>query len=74
MIFNFFSTDYIEPFLDEVSVIADFRVKSQWLYFLPLGVRPKQVSDTTDWQRHFALREDVLPQIITPLEKKLGKK
>ncbi|XP_058806069.1 GPI transamidase component PIG-S isoform X2 [Phymastichus coffea] len=58
--------NYIEPFLEELSLVADFSVKSQWLYLVPLGVRPRKV------QNHYALSEGLLPQIITPLEKKLA--
>lgn len=64
--------EYIEPFLDELSLIANFSVKSQWLYLMPLEVTPKQIPDSSVLGRHYALPEDVLPQIITPLEKKLA--
>lgn len=64
--------EYVEPFLDEVSILSNFSVKSQWLYLLPLDVTPKRVPDSSPLGRHFALSEDVLPQLITPLEKKLG--
>ena len=62
----------MEPFLEELSLVANFSIKSQWLYFLPLDVRPKEVFDSSVLGRHYALSEDVLPQLITPLEKKLG--
>ncbi|KAL7292402.1 hypothetical protein TKK_0013994 [Trichogramma kaykai] len=64
--------NYFEPFLQGLKNIADFSVKSQWLYLLPLGVKPKQLADSSKWGKHYALPEDVLPQIITPLEKKLA--
>ncbi|XP_054011865.1 GPI transamidase component PIG-S [Hylaeus anthracinus] len=64
--------EYVEPFLDEVSISSNFSVKSQWLYLLPLEVSPKRVPDSSVLGRHFALPEDVLPQLITPLEKKLA--
>ncbi|XP_076180692.1 phosphatidylinositol glycan anchor biosynthesis class S [Ptiloglossa arizonensis] len=64
--------EYVEPFLDELSISSNFSVKSQWLYLLPLEVNPKRVPDTSLLGRHFALSEDVLPQLITPLEKKLA--
>lgn len=65
--------NYIEPFLNHVSIVANFSVKSQWLYHMPLDVNPKLIRDRTRLGRHYALSEDVLPQLITPLEKKLGK-
>ncbi|XP_046740185.1 GPI transamidase component PIG-S [Diprion similis] len=64
--------EYIEPFLDDISMVANFTVKSQWLYLVPLDVTPKQIPDSSVLGRHYALPEDVLPQIITPLEKKLA--
>jgi phosphatidylinositol glycan class S len=64
--------EYMQPFLDELSILSNFSVKSQWLYLLPLNVNPKQIPDSSPSRRHFALRESVLPQLVTPLEKKLG--
>lgn len=68
----FLLIEYVEPFLSELSILSNFSVKSQWLYLLPLDVSPKRVPDSGPLGRHFALSEDVLPQLITPLEKKLG--
>lgn len=65
-------SDYIEPFLNELSPLAQYTVKSQWLYFVTLNVQPKLVTDPSTGRQHYALAEDILPQIITPLEKKLG--
>lgn len=67
------SKNYIEPFLQHLSIVANYSVKSQWLYLMPLDVKPKLVQDSTRLGKHYALSEDVLPQLITPLEKKLGK-
>lgn len=69
---HFLFLEYVEPFLSELSIFSNFSVKSQWLYLLPLDVNPKRVPDSSPLGRHFALSEDVLPQLITPLEKKLG--
>ncbi|XP_030751200.1 GPI transamidase component PIG-S-like [Sitophilus oryzae] len=44
--------------------IADFFIKSQWLYLTELGVIPHRVNG------HLALSESQLPHIITPLESK----
>ena len=63
---------YVEPFLAELPALSNFSVKSQWLYLLPLEVNPKRVPDSGPLGRHFALPEDVLPQLVTPLEKKLA--
>ncbi|PSN33756.1 GPI transamidase component PIG-S [Blattella germanica] len=64
--------DFMQPFLHEVSPIAGYTVKSQWLYFVTLNVQPKLVTDSGYGRQHYALAEDILPQIITPLEKKLA--
>lgn len=55
----------LQPFLSTVSPVANFTVKSQWLYLVELGAIPQKKDG------HFALYEDQLPHIITPLEKKL---
>lgn len=55
----------LQSFLNTVNPVANFTVKSQWLYLVELGVIPKKM------QNHFALLENQLPHIITPLEKKL---
>lgn len=55
----------LQPFLKSVDPVANFTVKSQWLYLVELGVKPKKVQD------HFALYKDQLAHIVTPLEKKL---
>lgn len=55
----------LQPFLKSISPVANFTVKSQWLYMVELGVQPKKFGN------HFALLEEQLPHIVTPLEKKL---
>ncbi|KAG7212200.1 hypothetical protein KM043_012540 [Ampulex compressa] len=64
--------EYIEPYLSRLSILSNFSVKSQWLYLLPLDVNPTKIVDDSPLGRHFVLAEDVLPQLITPLEKKLA--
>ncbi|XP_034938158.1 GPI transamidase component PIG-S [Chelonus insularis] len=64
--------DYIEPFLNQLSMVANFSIKSQWLYLLPFAITPKQIIDSSPLRRHYAFVEDILPQLITPLEKKLA--
>lgn len=55
----------LQDFLDTVRPIANFTVKSQWLYLVDLGVTPKNYGD------HFALSIEQLPHVITPLEKEI---
>lgn len=54
----------LQPFIESLSPVADFVVKTQWLFMVELGVTPKKVGD------HFAIYENQLPNIITPLETK----
>nr|CAD7408453.1 unnamed protein product [Timema cristinae] len=63
---------YLEPFLYKLSMLASYKVKSQWLYFVSLEVQPKLVTESSGVGQHYALAQDLLPHIITPLEKKLA--
>ncbi|GJQ82794.1 hypothetical protein Trydic_g13497 [Trypoxylus dichotomus] len=56
----------LEPFLEVVDSFANFTVKSQWLYLTELGITPKAIG-----HNKYAIYEDQLPLIITPLEKKM---
>ncbi|KAK7794501.1 hypothetical protein R5R35_004719 [Gryllus longicercus] len=64
--------NFLSPFLRNLAPLADYNVKSQWLYFVPLQVQPKLVPEQPGIRKHFALSEELLPHIITPLEKKLA--
>ena len=55
----------LESFVVTLSPLANFTIKSQWLYLIELGVSPKKVND------YYVLTENQLPLIITPLEKKI---
>lgn len=59
--------DYIVPFLDKLSTVANFSLRSQWIYLTPLEIRPRRSPEGG-----FVLDSDSLPQLITPLEKKLA--
>lgn len=63
-------TDYCGALLEYLSPVITFHIKSQWLYSVRLEGRPRQVQQES--QTWYSLPEDVLPHIITPLEKKLG--
>lgn len=60
-------TDYFRPLLDELKLLSEFKIKSQWLYFVHLQQIPRKIND------HFELSQKQIPHIITPLEKKIGK-
>lgn len=55
----------LQPFLNTTSSVADFTVKTQWLYLTELGVMPRKIKD------YYVLYEYQLPHVITPLETKL---
>ncbi|KAK6618360.1 hypothetical protein RUM44_002812 [Polyplax serrata] len=63
--------DYISPLADQLKDMHEFHIKSQWLYFVGLQAQPKFLN-YTDKGPHFALSADLLPHVITPLEKKLA--
>ncbi|XP_047097355.1 GPI transamidase component PIG-S [Schistocerca piceifrons] len=60
-------SDYITPFLDKLSTVANFSLRSQWIYLTPLEIRPRRAPEGG-----FVLDAESLPQLITPLEKKLA--
>lgn len=55
----------IKHILEQLSPIAKFVVKSQWLFLTDLGVNPAKISD------YYVLEEKQLSHIISPLETKL---
>lgn len=64
--------DYIIPFLNGLSTIANFTVKTQWVYQVEIHNPQKQIPDESKLSRHYAIQEDALPHVITAFEKKLG--
>lgn len=63
---------YIAPYLNSLSPLSNFTIKSQWKYQVKFDNVDKQVVDASKLGRHFMLHQDHLPQIITSLEKRLG--
>lgn len=57
---------YLQPLLDQLKLIANFSVQSQWLYLIDLVQKPVNLNGT------FVLDKNQAQYIITPLEKKLG--
>ncbi|KAG7303326.1 hypothetical protein JYU34_011815 [Plutella xylostella] len=64
--------DYIGTFVDELSELHNFTLKSQWIHLLDFNFQAKEVADTSDWGRHFAVREDRLHLLLTKLEERLA--
>lgn len=56
---------HMQPFKNAMEPITNLTFKSQWLYFVELDARKKEVNG------HYALFENQLPHVITPLEKKI---
>ncbi|VVC29688.1 Phosphatidylinositol-glycan biosynthesis class S protein [Cinara cedri] len=57
---------YLQPLLNQLELIADFSVQSQWLYLIDLVQKPVNLNSS------FVLDKNQAQYIITPLEKKLG--
>ncbi|XP_030040157.2 GPI transamidase component PIG-S isoform X2 [Manduca sexta] len=62
--------DYIGSFVDELSVLHNFTLKSQWLYLLNFDFQAKEIKDKSDWGRHYAVRQDRLSLLLTRLEER----
>lgn len=58
---------FFTPLTSQLDLVADHKLKSQWLYFIDLGQHPKR-----NGKDNFIMTSDQLPHIISPLEKKLG--
>ncbi|XP_045769999.1 GPI transamidase component PIG-S isoform X2 [Maniola jurtina] len=62
--------NYIGSFVDELSDLHNFTLKSQWLHLLDFNFQTKETPDTSSWGRHFAVRHDRLPLLLTRLEER----
>lgn len=65
-------SEYIYPLIQDFEDLNNFHIKSQWLYFVNLQTQLKFLN-YSDKGPHFAIPEELLPLVITPLEKKLSK-
>uniref|UniRef100_U3IAC0 Phosphatidylinositol glycan anchor biosynthesis class S n=1 Tax=Anas platyrhynchos platyrhynchos TaxID=8840 RepID=U3IAC0_ANAPP len=59
---------YVQPVLDKLSVVANFSVDSQILYYAVLGVTPRFDKESSS----FLLSAHSLPHVINPVEARLG--
>ncbi|KFV08773.1 GPI transamidase component PIG-S, partial [Tauraco erythrolophus] len=59
---------YVQPILDKLSLVANFSVDSQILYYAVLGVTPRFDKETSS----FLLSAHSLPHVINPVEARLG--
>ncbi|XP_045539069.1 GPI transamidase component PIG-S isoform X2 [Papilio machaon] len=60
--------EYIGSFVDELDVLHNFTLKSQWLYLLNFDFQATEVKDDSEWTRHWAVREERLHLLLTALE------
>ncbi|NXU59861.1 PIGS transamidase, partial [Turnix velox] len=59
---------YVQPVLDKLSLVANFSVDSQILYYAVLGVTPRFDKASSS----FLLSAHSLPHVINPVEARLG--
>ncbi|XP_027745734.1 GPI transamidase component PIG-S [Empidonax traillii] len=59
---------YVKPVLDKLSLVANFSVDSQILYYAILGVTPRYDKESSS----FLLSAHSLPHVINPVEARLG--
>ncbi|XP_066267984.1 GPI transamidase component PIG-S-like isoform X2 [Branchiostoma lanceolatum] len=62
------TASYLNPFLDRLADVAEFKVFSQVLYYVDLTVRPAR----DERRASYYLTPDQLPHTINPVEAKLG--
>ncbi|XP_059721753.1 GPI transamidase component PIG-S isoform X2 [Haemorhous mexicanus] len=59
---------FVKPVLDKLSLVANFSVDSQILYYAVLGVTPRYDKESSS----FLLSAHSLPHVINPVEARLG--
>ncbi|KAM9846555.1 GPI transamidase component PIG-S [Aulostomus maculatus] len=59
---------YIQPLLTKLSLVANFSIDSQMLYYTMLGVNPRFDSSSST----YTLNADSLAHVINPVEARLG--
>ncbi|XP_038213260.1 GPI transamidase component PIG-S isoform X2 [Zerene cesonia] len=62
--------DYIGSFVDELSELHNFTLKSQWIYLLDFDFQPKKIMDNSSLGHHFGIRHERLHQLMTRLEER----
>ncbi|CAG9791245.1 unnamed protein product [Diatraea saccharalis] len=62
--------DYIGSFVDELSILHNFTLKSQWLYLLNFDFQAREMKDNSDSGRHYSVRRDRLHRLLTALEER----
>lgn len=63
---------YLQPFVDTLSSLSNFTIKSQWKYQVAFEFPSNQKRDNSTLGRHYSLSSRYLPHIITSIEKRLG--
>ncbi|KAI5642564.1 phosphatidylinositol-glycan biosynthesis class S protein domain-containing protein [Phthorimaea operculella] len=61
---------YVGSFVDELSILHNFTLKSQWLFMLDFDFQEKEVKDSSEWGRHFKVSQDRMHLLLTRLEER----
>lgn len=64
---------YLQPFLQKMTLLTGFNLKTQWKYQVKLGDKLQQVQDNSRLQRHYALSEKTLTHFVTTVEHNIGR-
>ncbi|KAJ2942763.1 hypothetical protein O0L34_g14951 [Tuta absoluta] len=61
---------YVGSFVEELSILHNFTLKSQWLFLLDFDFYEEEVKDSSEWGRHFKVSEERLHLLLTRLEER----
>lgn len=64
---------YLQPFLQKMTLLTGFNLKTQWKYQVTLGDKLQQVQDSSRLGRHYALSEKTLTHFVTAVEHNIGR-
>lgn len=64
---------YLQPFLNKMTVLTGFNLKTQWKYQATFGEKLQQVVDDSRLKRHYALPEKTLTHFVTAVEHNIGR-
>lgn len=67
------TASYLQPFLDKVTLLTSFTVKTQWKYQVTFNEQLQQVQDASPLRRHYALPEKTLTHFVTAVEHHIGR-
>ncbi|XP_050671247.1 GPI transamidase component PIG-S isoform X2 [Leptidea sinapis] len=62
--------DYVGTFVDKLSELHNFTLKSQWLYLLDFEFQARKAMDSSEVGYHYAVRQERLHSLLTKLEER----